>query len=82
MRVSNYERLIFLAKETDTPSTPQRISELNKLLSGQDVKNIEDYDLQILDDLISILSNTDNLLAEEQESIIKLQERIRSKMYD
>ena len=80
--MSNYERLIFLSKETDTQSTPQRISELNELLSGQDVNDIKVCDLQIMDDLISILSNTDNLLAEKRESIISLQERIRSKMYD
>ena len=79
--MSKYERLIFLAKETDTQSTPQKISELNELLSNQDVNEIKDYDLQILDDLISILSNTDNLLAEKQESVINLQEDIRSRIY-
>lgn len=79
--MSKYERLIFLAKETDTQSTPQKISELNELLSNQDVNEIKDCDLQILDDLISILSNTDNLLAEKQESVINLQEDIRSRIY-
>jgi hypothetical protein len=79
--MSSYERLIFLANETDTQSTPQKISELNELLSSQDVNDIKDCDLQILDDLISILSNTDNLFAEKQESIINLQENIRSRIY-
>ena len=30
---SDYERLIELAAETDTPSTPEKIKELNVLLS-------------------------------------------------
>lgn len=79
--MSSYERLIFLANEADVQSTPQKISELNELLSSQDVNEIKDCDLQILDDLISILSNTDNLVAEKQESIINLQENIRSRIY-
>ena len=79
--MSNYKRLIFLAEELDTPSTLQKITELNELLSGQDINDIKDCDLQILDDLISILSNTDNLLVEKRESVIILQESIRSKRY-
>lgn len=79
--MSNYERLIFLAKETDTQSTPQKISELNELLSSQDVNDIKDNDLQIIDDLISILSNTNNLLPEKQEFVINLQENIRSRIH-
>ena len=79
--MSSYERLIFLANEADVQSTPQKISELNELLSSQDVNEIKDCDLQILDDLISILSYTDNLVAEKQESIINLQENIRSRIY-
>ena len=45
--MSNYKRLIFLAEELDTPSTLQKITELNELLSGQDINDIKDCDLQI-----------------------------------
>ncbi len=79
--MSNYERLIFLAKETDTQSTPQKILELNELLSIQDINGVKDSDLQILDDLISILNNTNNLFVEKRESVINLLESIRSKTY-
>lgn len=78
--MSNYERLILLAKETDTQSTPQKISELNELLSSQDVGGINNCDIQILDDLISILINTGNLFAEKQEPVMRLQENIRSRV--
>lgn len=80
--MSNYERLLFLAEEADTQSTPQKISELNELLSIQDIDGITDSDLTILDDLISILCNTDNLFTEKRESITNLQEAIRSKIYE
>ena len=79
--MSSYERLIVLAKETGTPSTSMRVLEINELLSSQDANEIKDYDLQILDDLISTLSNTDNLFLEKQVSIINLQENIRSRIY-
>jgi hypothetical protein len=80
--MSNYERLIFFAKETNSQTTSDIITELNELLSSQDVNSIKVCDLQILDDLISMLSNTDNLLSETRESIIILQEIIRSRMFD
>jgi len=51
------------------------------LLSSQDINGVKDKDLQILDDLISILRNTGNLFAENCESIINLQEGIRSRIY-
>jgi hypothetical protein len=79
--VTNYERLIFLAREIEMESTPQKILELNRLLSDQDFNEVKDGDLQILYELISILSNTDNLLAENMESIVNLQDKIRSRRY-
>ncbi|MBE4583247.1 hypothetical protein BOO34_18430 [Vibrio navarrensis] len=79
--MSNYERLIFLANENNTRSTAEKISELNQLLFNQKVDEIKDDDLQIIDDLISILSNTGNLFPEKHKSIINLQENIRSRIY-
>lgn len=79
--MTNYERLIFLAREIEMESTPQKILELNRLLSDQDFNEVKDGDLQILYELISILSNTDNLLAENMESIVNLQDKIRSRRY-
>jgi hypothetical protein len=75
---SDYERLIELAAETDTPSTPEKIKELNVLLSQQSIDSIEKEHSSLLDDLISILSNTNNLCVESRESIIALQDAIRS----
>ncbi len=77
--MSGYERLIELAIETDTPSTPEKIRELNVLLSSQSVESINEEHLSLLDDLISILSNTNNLFTEYRDSIIALQDAIRSK---
>lgn len=75
---SDYERLIELAAETDTPSTPEKIRELNVLLSQQSIDSIKKEHSSLLDDLISILSNTNNLCVESRAAIIALQDAIRS----
>lgn len=74
-----YEKLLQLAKKKDTFSSPEVIEELNSLLKAQDVNEIKDQDLTLLDDLISILANTDNLYPETRTVIIELQDAIRSK---
>jgi len=76
-----YDRLIFLAEDSEAPSTVDKILELNELLSNQNIDCIKDSDLQILDDIIAILSNTNNLLEETRDSIINLQEEIRKRIY-
>lgn len=76
-----YERLIYLAEEPDTASTQEKIKELNDLLSTQNVDSIKDKDLQVLDDLITILANTGNLYAEKHEAIINLQDDIRIRFH-
>lgn len=76
--MSSYERLMALATETDTQSTPAKISELNYLLSKQACDSIKEGDHQILDDLISTLHITGNIYAETSESIIQLQNTIRA----
>lgn len=76
---SDYKRLIELAAETDVTSTPEKIATLNELLSQQRVDSIDSEDLSLLDDLISSLSITGNLFSETHDSVIALQEEIRSK---
>jgi|APSaa5957512622_1039677.scaffolds.fasta_scaffold200673_1 hypothetical protein len=70
----NYKKLIQLAEELDTPSTQEKIDELNRLLSGISVDIIDEDHYQLIDDLITILHNTNNI---HDKSLIELQERIR-----
>ena len=72
-----YERLVFLAEEQNIPSESSKILELNELLSALDPDDIKDNDLRLLDDLICILSNTENILAEKHDTIMNLLEGIR-----
>jgi hypothetical protein len=57
----NYKKLIQLAEELDTPSTQEKIDELNRLLSGISVDIIDEDHYQLIDDLITILHNTNNI---------------------
>ena len=70
----NYKKLIQLAEELDTPSTQEKIDELNRLLSGISVDIIDEDHYQLIDDLITILHNTNNI---HDKSLIELQERIK-----
>lgn len=76
---SQYQKLIALAEETDTASTPEKVKTLNHLLSTISVSDIEPDHLALLDDLICILSNTGNLLSANEAVILQLLEEIRSK---
>jgi hypothetical protein len=77
---SAYQRLMVLANETDTTSTEEKIRELNKLLGALDPLLIEVGDLRILDDLITVLHNTGNLLPETRVVLMERQEIIRSRL--
>lgn len=76
---SRYGRLIILAEEINTPSTPEKMAELNELLAELSPNDINSEHLSLLDYLISIISNTGNLFVERQAAILKLQNAIRSK---
>jgi len=76
---SDYERLIELVYEEDKPSTPEKIKELNVLLSQQSIHSIKKEHLSQIDNLITMLCMTGNLFEEYYEPIIALQDAIRSK---
>jgi hypothetical protein len=75
--MDKYKRLILLAEETDTPSTKEKIIELNKLLSEINHEKIQSMHYSLLDDLISILFNTNNIFMETEKRIDTLQTYIR-----
>ncbi len=77
---SAYQRLMVLANETDIPSTEAKVCELNKLLEALNPSLVEVGDLRILDDLITVLHNTGNLLPETRVVLIDHQEKIRSRL--
>lgn len=77
---SAYQRLMVLANETDIPSTEAKVRELNKLLEALNPSLVEVGDLRILDDLITVLHNTGNLLPETRVVLIDRQEKIRSRL--
>ena len=74
---SPYNRLIFLAEELDTPSTAEKIVELNTLLASIPLGEVDQSHYSLLDGLISILWNTGNLMPAHQVRILRLQEEIR-----
>lgn len=74
-----YNRLIFLAEELDTPFSPKRIAELNVLLAGTSIAEVKPEHISLLDDLVSIISNTGNLLTEHAPAVFKLQDDLRSR---
>ena len=76
---SRYETLILLAEELDTPSTPEKATELNVLLAELLPDDAKPEHVSLLDDLISIMSNTGNLFVEHRAAILRLQEGLRSK---
>lgn len=69
-----------LANETDTPSTDEKILELNKLLEVLDPSMVKIDDLRIVDDLVTVLHNTGNLLPETRDLLMDHQEKIRSRL--
>ncbi|MDO9102412.1 MAG: hypothetical protein Q7U50_09195 [Candidatus Nitrotoga sp.] len=69
-----------LANEADIPSTEAKVRELNKLLEALNPSLVEVGDLRILDDLITVLHNTGNLLPETRVVLIDRQEKIRSRL--
>jgi len=77
---SAYRRLMVLANETDTPSTDEKILELNKLLEVLDPSMVKIDDLRIVDDLVTVLHNTGNLLPETRDLLMDHQEKIRSRL--
>lgn len=79
--VSKYERLIQLATEADVSSTHAKIDELNSLLKFQNINEVRSQDLSLLDDLISILANTENIYVESRTDVLELQDAIRLKIY-
>lgn len=79
--IQRYKRLIQLANENYVFFTHKNTTELNSLLKEQDANEVKDTDLIILDDLISILANTNNLYTDTRNKIIELQEAIRSRIY-
>ena len=74
-----YCKLIELAEELDTPSTPQKVADLNELLAGTSVAEVDPDHFSLLDGLISTMSNTGNISAAHQVSILALLEGIRSR---
>ena len=74
----DYQRLIDLAKEVDVPSTSEKIIELNKLLVNISKDDINDKDIQVIDELICILLNTDNILHQNVNKITELLDSIRN----
>lgn len=76
---SQYNRLIELAQELDTPSNPKKVAELSVLLAGISADEVEPQHLSLLDALISIMSNTGNLSGPNEVSVLELLEGIRSR---
>lgn len=74
----DYQRLLELAKEVDVPSTTEKIIELNKLLVNLSKDDINDLDIQVIDELICILLNTDNILHQNVNKIKELLDSIRN----
>jgi len=77
---SSYRKLLSLASEVNVASTPEKIEELNSLLSSQEVDHIEDQHLPLMDDLICILSNTGNINPVNHDAITAVQELIRDRL--
>lgn len=75
--MDKYEKLIFLAEETDTPSTKEKMIELNKLLSEISQEKIQPEHYGLLDDLITILFNINNIFQETEKIIDALQSYLR-----
>jgi len=76
----SYKKLVSLASEVDAASTPEKIDEINTLLSSQKITYVEDQHLSLVDDLICILKNTDNIDPVNHDAIIRLQEVIRHRL--
>lgn len=76
---SQYKKLIELAEELDTPSNPKKVTELNELLAGTSAADVKPEHFSMLDSIISIMSNTGNLFATHEVSILELLEGIRSR---
>ena len=74
-----YSRLITLAEELDTPSSPARIDHLNYLLSEISVTVVKSEHFSLLDDLISTMSVTGNIATTHEAKILQLLEDIRSR---
>jgi hypothetical protein len=74
---AKYKRLIELAEELNTPSTSEKIKELNLLLAQIDINIVGEKHYHLLDDLITILHNTNNIFEETYPNIIELQDAIR-----
>lgn len=74
-----YKRLISLAEEEGTDSTPKKIIELNNLLFELDSNLVQEKDLRVIDELITTLHNTENLISEQSEKILSLQDSIRKR---
>ena len=80
MNKKKYNRLIELASQTDIDSTKAKILELNDLLSEVEVDSIEECHIRLLDDLISIMSNTNNIFESHFKKLIELQDKLRDKV--
>lgn len=76
---AQYNRLIALAEELDTPSSPDRINQLNDLLSAISIAAVKPEHFLLLDSLISIMSVTGNISATHEVKILQLLEDIRSR---
>lgn len=77
--MNEYKRLIALANEVDTPSTSDKVIELNRLLSNIIPDQIQKEHYVILDDLINILFNTNNIFMENAATVDALQIYVRCK---
>ncbi len=75
---AQYSRLITLAEELDTPSSPARTDQLNDLLSAISVADVKPEHFSLLDGLISTMSITGNIAATNEDKILQLLEDIRS----
>ncbi len=62
---NNYNKLISLALESDKASTPEKINLLNDLLVNLEIGEIKLEHQGLLDDLITILFNTDNIFTKK-----------------
>lgn len=76
---AQYSRLITLAEELDTPSSPTRTDQLNDLLSVISVAVVKPEHFSLLDGLISTMSVTGNIAPTHEAKILQLLEDIRSR---
>ncbi|MGY0613438.1 hypothetical protein [Luteimonas sp. A501] len=77
-----YRRLVALAEEKDHPASLDTVAELISLLERLTPGQVMEEHVRLLDDLITVMWNTENIEPAHADRILQLQQELRVRIYD